>query len=147
MPIDNLTRILQASIAPCVLISGLGLLLLSIANRLGRPIDRIRLLCGDLKRGPREEIPALQKQITILYHRCQLLQTSAALIIVSIILAGLIILMLFTAYLFAISLEVPIEIFFIISLICLTLSLLFFLRDIQVALNSIKIEIKNAGLN
>ncbi|MCX6656513.1 MAG: DUF2721 domain-containing protein [Candidatus Bathyarchaeota archaeon] len=30
--------------APCVLISGVGLLVLSMTNRLGRPLDRIRAL-------------------------------------------------------------------------------------------------------
>ncbi len=38
----DFVQVLQASIAPCVMISGVGLLLLSFSNRLSRPLDRVR---------------------------------------------------------------------------------------------------------
>src|ERR1017187_2945916 len=41
-------QILTASIAPVIVISGVGLLLLSITNRYGRAIDRARLLAREL---------------------------------------------------------------------------------------------------
>ncbi len=142
MGIDTLTRILQASIAPCVLISGLGLLLLSIANRLGRPIDRIRLLCSELKTSSLEESANLKEQISILYKRCQLLQTSVALIVISVFFVSVIILLLFSTHIFYLHLENLIELLFMASLICLISSLVFFLLDIRAALHSVTIEIK-----
>ena len=48
MPIPAVVQILTASIAPVIVISGVGLLLLSITNRYGRAIDRARLLMRDL---------------------------------------------------------------------------------------------------
>lgn len=43
MNIDNLIALIQATIAPAVLISGCALLCLVIQNRYGRVIDRIRI--------------------------------------------------------------------------------------------------------
>lgn|SRR5215469_4480657 len=44
MPTPSVVQILTASIAPVIVISGIGLVLLSITNRYGRAIDRARLL-------------------------------------------------------------------------------------------------------
>jgi hypothetical protein len=41
MVLDSMSTILQAAIAPTVLISGIGLLLLSMTNRYARPLDRL----------------------------------------------------------------------------------------------------------
>jgi hypothetical protein len=40
--IDSFIKFLQSSISPIVLISGVGLILLSLSNRLGRTTDRSR---------------------------------------------------------------------------------------------------------
>ncbi len=140
MNIDSLIRIMQASVAPCVLISGIGLVLLSVANRLARPIDRIRLLCRELKGATQEEKPILREQIAILYKRCRLLQISTALATASIILVSAIILMLFSIFIFNVQLETLVELFFAGSIISLIVSLLFFILDIREALHSVKIE-------
>jgi len=132
---------MQASIAPCVLISGIGLILLSVTNRLARPIDRIRSLSSELKGATGEEALALKEQILILYRRCQFLRISVASAIASIFFVALIILLLFSIYLFDIHLEILIKSFFAASLICLIISLVYFLLDIRLALHSVKIEI------
>ena len=59
MSTENLVQILQASIAPCIFISGLGLALLSMTNRLGRSTDRIRAFTAELKTAPAKEIPSI----------------------------------------------------------------------------------------
>ena len=141
MSIDNLIKVLQASIAPCVLVSGLALLLLSMTNRLARPIDRIRLLSGELKRASKEDGLSLREQIKILYKRCRLLQTSITFTTVSILFVSLIILMLFSTYIFNIHLELLVEIFFMGSLICLIVAVIYFIWDIRFSLHSVKIEI------
>ena len=57
----HLVQALQASIAPCVLISGDGLLLLSLSNRLSRPIERIRHLCDVIKAHPQRDHDAARE--------------------------------------------------------------------------------------
>lgn len=142
MAIENLIQILQASIAPCVFISGLGLLLLSMTQRLARAVDRIRALSAILRQSPAEEIPSLREQITILSQRCHLLQKALALVALSIFFVSIIMLMLFSTLAFNIQLIFLIKLFFTVSLLCLIAALAFFLLDIRATLSSLKIEIK-----
>ena len=139
----QLVQSLQASIAPCVLISGDGLLLLSMSNRLSRPIERIRHLCDAIKAHPQKDHQAAHEQIGILYKRCEYLRNSIASIIVSIVLVSCIILLLFLYSLYGWPISSLISIFFILSLGFLMISMIFFLMDIHWALDSLKIEIRH----
>jgi hypothetical protein len=49
MSLTDLITTLQLSIGPVILISGVGLILLSMTNRLARVIDRSRLLSQDIR--------------------------------------------------------------------------------------------------
>ena len=49
MPTFSAVQILTASIAPVIVISGIGLLFLSITDRYGRAIDRVRLSARELE--------------------------------------------------------------------------------------------------
>lgn len=140
MPTENLIQSLQASIAPCIFISGLGLLLLTMTNRLGRSIDRIRIFTAALKEATAQEIPAIRAQIDIIYRRCRLLQTAIGLVAVSMFFVSAIMLMLFSALAFNIQFIALIKIFFTASLACLIFSLVFFFWDVRLSLDSLKIE-------
>ncbi len=135
---------LQASIAPCVLISGNGLLLLSMSNRLSRPIERIRHLCDQIKVHPQKDHHALHEQISILYKRSKLLRSAMVCIIYSIALISFIVLLLFLDSLYNWPIVFLINILFILSLVLLTVSMVFFLLDIHWALDSLKIEINHS---
>ncbi|MDR1968151.1 MAG: DUF2721 domain-containing protein, partial [Burkholderiaceae bacterium] len=49
MPIHELLPILQVAIGPVILISGIGMLLLTLSNRFGRAVDRSRVLGRELR--------------------------------------------------------------------------------------------------
>jgi hypothetical protein len=142
MDIAALLIVLQTSLAPCVFISGVGLLVLSMTNRLGRPLDRIRALTVELRVAEGEHRRVLLEEVDILYKRAKLLQASVTLAVLSIFFVSTIILSLFITATFNAGLEVLIEILFSASLICLVLSLILFVWDIQLGLNSIRIEIE-----
>ena len=141
MEIEELIKTLQASVAPCLLISGFGFLLLTMTNRLSRATDRIRSLNREAKESSGEYKEKLCQQIGIFFKRCKLLQAAIALLTFSIFFDGLIILLLFLNLSFPVNLEIFIEIFFVTSIICLIFSLFIFLLDIRITLQSIRIEI------
>ncbi len=143
MPTENFIQSLQASIAPCIFISGLGLVLLSMSNRLGRSVDRIRAFTTELKTAPAKEIPSIRAQIDIIYRRCRILQIAIGLVAVSMFFVSSIMLMLFSALAFNIQLIALIKIFFTASLICFICALVFFFRDICLSLGSLKIELEH----
>ena len=45
--VAQMIPVLQTAIGPMILISGLGLILLTMTNRLGRTIDRVRILTAE----------------------------------------------------------------------------------------------------
>ncbi|MGD0805170.1 MAG: DUF2721 domain-containing protein [Candidatus Bathyarchaeia archaeon] len=141
MNISDLLIVLQTSLAPCVLISGVGLLVLSMTNRLGRPIDRIRALTGEIKQVDGMQKVVLLEEIDILYKRARLLQAAVTFSVLSIFFVATIIFSIFITVTFGAGLEEIIEIQFSASLFALVISLVLFVWDIQLSLNSIKIEI------
>ncbi len=141
MNTKDLVDILTASIAPFLLISGTGLLLLSMTNRLARPLDLIRRLLGEAATAQGRTRRMLSEQIRILHHRCRLMRTAIALAVASILCISVMVLVLFYSFLFDLSSPFLVESLFTASLICLFSSLLFFLWDIRIMLNTLKIEI------
>jgi hypothetical protein len=71
MDVHNLVQVLQGAVGPLFLISGAGLLPLSMTNRLARPIDRIRQLPGELPGAPAEQRPFIEGRIEIFARRCR----------------------------------------------------------------------------
>jgi len=141
MTVDDLIKILQASIGPVVLISGVALLLLTLTNRLGRVSDRIRMLCQEIRRGLGDDVVHTKRQIGFLYLRSKYLRMSIILSILAIVCVSVIIFALFSIYIFHLDLIALVEFLFSSSLIALILSLLFFLRDVLASLQSLQIEI------
>jgi len=139
--IDQLTRILQASITPVALISGVGLILLSMTNRLARTIDRARALSEKLLLATEDEAEALSVQIRILYRRSKILQLSISLASVSILLASMIILCLFAMYSFQARLSVLVVVFWWLGMVCLVSSLILFIHDITLNLRALRLSL------
>ncbi|MFH1180107.1 MAG: DUF2721 domain-containing protein [Candidatus Bathyarchaeota archaeon] len=139
---QTLILILQTSTVPVVLISGIGLLLLSMTNRLGRPIDRIRLMTPSLASANPEKRKLIMNQISILLKRARNLQRAILCATSSIFLVAMMIVGLFLNSLLLLNIEILIAWFFALSMFCLVASLGLFLWDISLSLNSIEIEVK-----
>ena len=93
--LHELIPVLQVAIGPVILISGVGLLLLTLTNRYGRTIDRSRLLVRELRELAATDRARLEGQIAILYRRARLIRLSIFLAGVSVLLASLLITVLF----------------------------------------------------
>jgi len=144
---QNLVAVLQASLTPVVLISGVGLLLLSMTNRIARPLDRIRFLGKELKTASKQDQSFYLRQIQILYNRCFLLQKAIIAAVVSIISASVIILLIFLMTIYSSNLYFIINFVFIFGLLALMISLIYFMCDIQASLKSVQIEMDRLKAN
>jgi hypothetical protein len=140
----NFVQVLQASIAPCVMISGVGLLLLSFAQRLSRPLYRVRQLKKDYEHAPDGHKDVLTKQIEIFYRRCKILRNAVGSLTVSLIFISLVILSLFLSLTFQIVfLMLFVKLLFVLSLLSIIVALVFFFWDILETLKSISLEINH----
>ena len=94
-PLHEIVPVLQVAIGPAILISGVGLLLLTMTNRLGRAIDRARQLKADLPKRTDAEREQALAQVAILYQRAEMVRLGIILATLSALLASALIITLF----------------------------------------------------
>lgn len=145
MSLTDLITTLQLSIGPVILISGVGLILLSMTNRLGRVIDRSRLLSRDLNGTLDTDRIRILAELRVLSSRANLARASIALAVLSVLLASLLIISLFLGALLKIGIAAFIVTLFILCMLSLVSSLILFLVDINLSLKALWLEIPPEG--
>jgi hypothetical protein len=143
-PMSELIPVLQIAIGPVILISGVGLLLLTMTNRLGRVIDRARTLVREMKDLAPEERPGMIDQIGILSHRASLLQRAIVLASLSVLLAAVLVITLFVTALFGWENAWLISGLFVGGMACLIASLVGFIQDIDQSLVALRLDLGEA---
>jgi hypothetical protein len=139
--LHDLGPILQIAIGPVILVSGVGLLLLSMTNRLGRVIDRSRELSMELRSGASAERDRVLSQLGILTTRARLVRQAITLAIVSLLSVAVLIITLFVAAVFALEVGVLVVALFVCCMGALIGALIAFLRDINLSLAALKLEL------
>ena len=140
-PFAELTQILQSSVSPVIVISSVGLILLSMTNRYGRVIDRARSLGATIDRVPAPEAENIKRQIFLLYKRCRQLQLACSLASLSILFVSLTVVFLFIIQLFKVEIESLVMLSFILSLLSLITALILFIQDVAASLKALKLEL------
>ena len=134
MQTDSVAHALQAAVSPVILISAYGLLLLSMTNRLGRAIDRARLLAHN----PGISAPV---QIDILMRRARMIRSAILFTAIAITAAALLVLVLFLAAFFNLEVHVAVSVLFVASLLSLVISLGYFIVDIFRSLRALEADV------
>src|SRR6266498_5118800 len=93
--INQLIQLLQVAIGPVVLTSGIGLLIVSMTNRLGRVMDRGRQLAHQLPEISENERVHVAEQLRIFARRAGLLRVAITFAALSILLAVVLVIILF----------------------------------------------------
>jgi hypothetical protein len=143
--VQTLIPVLQTAIGPVILISGVGLLLLTMTNRFGRVIDRSRLLGDELLNAHDASRAGIITQLSILSRRARAIRIAIIMIASSALCDVLLIVTIFCAALFDLELAVVIGMLFILSMIALTVSLVAFLLEVNQSLAALKLEMKFDG--
>ena len=144
MRLTDLVPILQMAVGPVILISGVGLLLLSMTNRLGRVIDRSRLLAEAHRKAALNDRPRISSQLEILSRRARFVRLSIILATLSMLLAAVLVIVVFMAAVFRFEIAALVIIIFMGCLACLIASLIVFIMDIDLSLAALKLEVAQA---
>jgi hypothetical protein len=139
--LKELVPILQLAIGPVILISGVGLLLLTLTNRFGRMLDRARQLNHEKTVTP-DATEGVRAQIQILHRRAQILRLSITLGSITVLLVAVLILVLFVAALWKLELGWLIVAIFCTSQLALIGSMLAFIRDMNLSLKAVRLELE-----
>jgi hypothetical protein len=142
--VTELIPVLQIAVGPVVLISGIGLLILSMTNRFGRIIDRGRSLARELPETPRQDQAHLNEQMRILSRRAEYLRRAITAATVSVLLAAVLIITIFITAVLQIEDAWLIGILFVASMCSLIFSLISFIQDLNESLLAFKLDI---GMN
>jgi len=145
MTLREIAPVLQIALGPVILISGIGLLLLSMTNRLGRLIDRARKLSEVRRAATAQELELVEAQIAVLSARAIHNRRAIVLAVVSLLFAAALVITLFLAAVLRWEAVVVVVTLFACCMLSLIASLLSFLRDVNHSLTAIKLELGGGG--
>jgi len=139
--IENFAHLLDLSFSPIVLISGVGLLLLSMVNRFMRAMSRTRQLIQDVEQQEGGERRSTIKQINILYKRSNILKMAITLIACSIFSTGLLIVVISIMSFEGLNIEYVAVSLFYLSILLMIISVLLFLYDLTMSTRALRLEV------
>lgn len=139
LELSKVVSILSISVGPVILISGVGLLLLSLTNRYGRVIDRARFLAEGLRKAGIDS-SHLKEQIQILRSRAKLLRASITFAAVSVLCTAVLIIGIFIGSIINLSPSIFIVIMFCSCMLSLIGSLACFIKDVNRSLSALDLD-------
>lgn len=139
MQLADLIPTLQLAIGPAILISGVGMILLSMTNRFGRVIDRSRQLTRDLSAALPADRHRIFVEVRVLWRRAKIIRAGIAMAVLGALLASLLIISLFLGALFKRGAAIPAALF-VMCMICLIGTLVLFFWDINLSLHALRLE-------
>lgn len=138
---NSILHLIQAAIAPVVLISGVGLLLLTLSNRLGRIVDRTRLVASERKQTGEGAHADLDAQLSILGRRARMIRLALALSASAVGLTGLLIAALFLAMLLGRNATLLCTGLFVTALLCVVSAMWVFVAELRISLTALDVAV------
>ncbi len=142
--LNDILPLIQLSISPVILISGLGALVISMTTRMGRIVDRSRSLAGLVRQAKGVERTHIEHQLEIMFRRARLMRTAMTLVISSIFTSGSLIMLLFVGQVLSVKVANAVLGVFIISVVLMLAGMAAFIRDVYLSLNALNIEVTHA---
>lgn len=137
--ISPIAHVIQLSVAPVFLLSGIGAILAVMTSRLGRIIDRARVLEVRLEEAPSDRVAMVEADLETLIYRAQLIGPAITLCTATALLVCTVIAVLFLSAFLRFDATVPVALLFIAAMLAFFLGLLWFLREIFVATKNLRI--------
>ena len=129
----------QLAVAPVFLLTGIGAFVAVMTNRLGRVIDRARVLEDRLEVASPESLATLRADLAVLSRRAKLNGRAITLCTMTALLVCTMIAVLFLSAFLQFDASIPVALLFIAAMLCFFLGLLWFLREIYLATKSLRI--------
>ncbi len=129
----SLAQVIQLAVAPVFLLAGVGATLNVLAARIGRIIDRARLMEAELPKASPEVADDLHDRLKVLSKRATLINRAIALSVLCGLLVSLVVAALFVSSALQLELAFPIAVVFVAALLSLAAALVYFLREVLIA--------------
>lgn len=136
---ETIAHVIQLAIAPVFLLTGIASMLIVLTNRLGRIIDRARLLEGHLPDLTGEHKAVIGDDLRMLSRRARHVNRAINLFTFAALLVCVIIAVLFVSAFFTLDISYVVAASFVIAMGALITGLVAFLREIYLATQSLRI--------
>ena len=135
--LGDIAHVIQLAIAPVFLLTAVGTLLGVLSGRLGRAVDRRRILAAAMP-GIEAAAAALARgELGFVEQRIRIIYAAIALAVSCALLICLLIAVAFVDALITVNLSRVIAVLFVMAMLALIGSLALFLREIYLAVNTI----------
>lgn len=143
LQISDIGHVIQLSIAPVFLLTGVATKLTVLMNRLARIIDRTRVLREELRKGPN---PECHEELNVLYQRWKLINYALTSSTGCGFLICVVIACLFLGDVTSIPLDKYIAGMFVLAMVALILSFSFLLREVSVSFRYMRMHMHEPGV-
>lgn len=142
---EDVLPIIQLAITPVILMSGIGAVLLSMTQRMGRIVDRARILSGSLRveKDP-EERAHIASQVRTMFRRAKLMRFAMTMATLSVFFSGSLVVVIFVSALVRLELATLILALFVVSVTFLLTAMGTFVRDLYLSLHALGSEVDRA---
>ena len=138
--IVDIAHAIQLAVAPVFLLSGVGVLLGVLTNRLARIVDRARIAEAKLDAAATEgERSDLDGKLQVLARRARYINTAITLITITALFVSLVVALLFASTFVPINLAAYVAVLFVASMLTLVVGLLSFLLEVRISIASLTI--------
>ncbi|MDB6062711.1 MAG: uncharacterized protein JWM78_2814 [Verrucomicrobiaceae bacterium] len=140
--LSSIAHLIQLSVAPVFLLTGVGSILSVLAGRVGRIVDRARKLEADLLRVPQNEHADIHLELHRLSGRARLMYWSISLCTICALLVCTMIALLFIGDFVPVNMSSVVALLFVAAMLSLIFGLLCFLREVYLAIRNLRIELR-----
>jgi|SRR5580658_1578778 hypothetical protein len=140
--IAEVAEVVRTAVAPVFLLSGVGVTLTMLTNRLARVVDRARALESSEIHTHEHDINELTLRLATLARRARLLGSSITMCTICALLVCMVVVALFVAAFVNIHLSLVIAILFVVAMFSFIAGLLLFLREVFVATRALRIGLR-----
>lgn len=137
--IETIAGVIQLAVAPVFLLAGIAGMLNVLSIRLGRVVDRARIVEGRLvSEQHAEHVARLQSEVEALWKRIRLVNWSLRMFVCAALLVCLVIVTLFFGELQSYDLSIPIATLFISTMLFMIVGLVLFLFEVSISTQRIR---------
>lgn len=140
--LTDIGHIIQLSVAPVFLLTGVGTTLTVLTNRLARIVDRSRVLEERLNKVDDPRSTDFQSELITLYARSHLINRAIVLAAACALMISLVIISLFVGAALNIELSFYIATFFVLAMVSLLASFIYLLREIFLATQTMRTVVR-----
>jgi len=136
----DISHVIQLAIAPVFLLSSLGTILGVLTTRLGRIVDRTRVLMERREKGSPERRPRLEEELEMLMRRRRLVNLAIGAGTVAALLVCLLIAVAFLGSLVEVPTGAALAALFVLAMVAYIGALVLFFREVLLASGNTHIE-------